>query len=117
MALQSDPPAEGDESSSWVPYPPPRLGRQLVHLAIADVREQTAMGRAPWGLDKCDSLMAFVTLPHCMQTSSKFWSGVGFTIGDTVDRVAQNQATLQKKEHLKPCGVEAWKLTNQLGGR
>ena len=46
------------------------------------------------------ALKAFVVLPHCMQVSARFWSKVGFQLGEKVDAKEHKQATLRKKEDL-----------------
>ena len=80
----------------------------LVHFAFADVEKQTEQrARAgqpmPWGQSQVAHLIAFVTLPHCMQTSADFWSRVGFQLGEKVDKKEHKQATLGSKEELSRC--------------
>ena len=52
-------------------------------------------------------LICFVTLPHCMQTSSRFWGGVGFQLGQLVDAKEHKQATLRSVLDL-PGNIDHW---------
>ena len=69
------------------------------------MRAQTERGKANWGLQTADRIKAFVVLPHCMQTSAKFWQRTGFSIGEKVDGKEHKQATLQEERDLR--GAEA----------
>ena len=40
-------------------------------------------------------MQARVTLPHCMQTSASFWAGVGFVLGNEVDKKEAKMAMLR----------------------
>ena len=100
-------------------YVLPRLRRQnlanaLVHFALDDVRQQVRQGqphalqaqlaegwRVQWTEAALRSMISFVTLPHCMQTSAKFWARVGFELGKKVDPKEQKQATLRAAANLK----------------
>jgi predicted GNAT family acetyltransferase len=92
------------------------LANALVHFAIEDVREQTRLGNARWSERAMDGLMAFVVLPHCMQTSARFWGQIGFELGAMVDRKEHKQATLSSIKNLKgakrgsPGDISAWAL-------
>lgn len=37
-----------------------------------------------------------------MQTSAKFWGGIGFDLGSNIDRIEHKQATLLSVKQLKP---------------
>ena len=52
--------------------------------------------------------MCFVTLPHCMQTSAKFWARVGFEIGRSVDAKEAKQATLPTLQQLRG-SIDEWR--------
>ena len=52
--------------------------------------------------------MGSVVLPHCMQTSARFWLGVGFAVGEKVDNKEHKQATLRSVKDLKDALVELW---------
>jgi hypothetical protein len=71
----------------------------MVAFALEDVRRQTiaalggqrrAVGRArlaqgfACSKEALAGMMAFVVLPHCMQTAAHFWSGAGFEVGSEV---------------------------------
>lgn len=94
-----------------------RLANAMVAFALQDVRRQTctphggpagAASRAPvWPKKELDRMMAFVVLPHCMQTSAQFWRGVGFELGDKVDKKEHKQATLRAAKQLT-ADVSAW---------
>ena len=49
----------------------------------------------PWSARELQQLQAWVTLPHCMQTSKKFWERVGFEIGKEVDKNSITMAVLR----------------------
>ena len=50
-----------------------------------------------------------MVLPHCMQTSSRFWAKVGFELGAKVDRKEHKQATLPSVANLTG-DVNGWRL-------
>lgn len=92
-------------------YVLPRLRRQrlaeaLVHFTLEDLRQQVLLGMQ-WTAHDLETMVCFVTLPHCMQTSAQFWSRIGFEIGKAVDPREQKQATLRDSRCLKGC-IAQW---------
>ena len=69
----------------------------------------TEQGLTPWRLAEIERLMAFVVLPHCMQTSANFWGRVGFQLGQKVDAKESKQATLSSPQALRH-DSSRWKL-------
>ena len=83
------------------------LAKALVHFVLDDVRQQTLAGGVSWQSHSLHAMKCFVTLPHCMQTSAKFWASIGFELGQSVDAKDHKQATLPTVAHLKG-NTEAW---------
>mmetsp|Transcript_22246 Transcript_22246/g.44753 ORF Transcript_22246/g.44753 Transcript_22246/m.44753 type:complete len:88 (+) Transcript_22246:55-318(+) len=81
------------------------LAKALVNMVLDDVCLQTRSGKAGWGVDNLGSMMSFVTLPHCMQTSAKFWARLGFELGTAVDSKESKQASLMSWAHLSPITI------------
>ena len=77
--------------------PRPFLRSALVHFALDESREQPP---ARWSGEKLARMSAEVTLPHCMQTSARFWERVGFHLGREVDNHEPKMAVLRELQGL-----------------
>ena len=51
--------------------------------------------------EKLRKMKAWVILPHCMQTSARFWESVGFELGRKVDCKESKIAMLRSVSNLK----------------
>jgi len=75
-----------------------RLASAMVYLAMEMAR---LVWREQWNQTlHVDLMQAWVVLPHCMQTSAKFWEGVGFALGQEVDRKETKMAMLRHASGL-----------------
>ena len=70
------------------------LFQALVHFALDESREQCR--QLGWSGEKLARMSAEVTLPHCMQTSARFWERVGFHLGREVDNHEPKMAVLRE---------------------
>ena len=67
----------------------------------------------PWGASAAEELTAFVLLPHCMQTASKFWERLGFEIGRRVDAKEHKHAVLHSMSDLAVREPLRWSFTSR----
>ena len=90
-----------------------RLANAMVHFAMQEAREQCLRqrcrrcGRPAWAPTQLRDMQAWVVLPHCMQTSAHFWRGVGFVLGNEVDKKEAKMAMLRSLRDLKG-DVSGW---------
>ena len=70
------------------------------HDLRQDARAQCLSRLRHWQPRDLDALKAWVLLPHCMQTSARFWARVGFDIGEEIDKKESKMAMLRSTTHL-----------------